>query len=160
MVSQPYRLNKVTRDKFLAALRKGSSIRAAAQSVRLHKSTVHEWLRCGRLEDGPKALQEFALDVDQAIAAGEVVLSGHIYKAAGKGQWQAAAWILERKNPEEWAKRDPELERSEQSRIEEMRRLHRVMKEGAYFEGVVRVNQSLEMTGDSQDGSSSQEPSP
>ncbi len=40
------------------------------------------------------------------IAAGEAALLARVEKAAEEGQWQAAAWTLESRWPERWARKD------------------------------------------------------
>jgi len=40
------------------------------------------------------------------IAAGEAALLARVEKAAEEGQWQAAAWTLESRRPERWARKD------------------------------------------------------
>lgn len=50
---------------------------------------------------------DFASKVQVAEAAGKVAMIQLVAKAAGD-DWKAAAWLLERKYYEEWAKRDPQ----------------------------------------------------
>lgn len=82
-------------------VRKGLAYKHAAEREGITERTLYEWLERGRREpDGPHA--EFSQDIKDAAAefAGECV--GHI-KAAAPDQWQAAAWLLERKHPAEFA---------------------------------------------------------
>jgi len=48
----------------------------------------------------------FVEAMEKAEADAEVADIALIRGAAGGGQWQAAAWIRERKNPERWGRRD------------------------------------------------------
>lgn len=86
----------------LETLRVGATFEAAAGRAGVDVSTIHHWRRSGKAEDGEGKLEktpelvEFALAVDRAIAEAETRLVGLVSKAAPK-QWQAAAWILERR---------------------------------------------------------------
>jgi transposase len=48
----------------------------------------------------------FWLDVKKAEGEAESTALSQIAKAARDGSWQAAAWTLERKNPDRWGRRD------------------------------------------------------
>jgi hypothetical protein len=86
----------------LETLRVGATFEAAAGRAGVDVSTIHHWRRSGKAEDGEGKLEktpelvEFALAVDRAIAEAETRLVGLVNRAAPK-QWQAAAWILERR---------------------------------------------------------------
>lgn len=86
----------------LETLRVGATFEAAAGRAGVDVSTIHHWRRSGKAEDGKGKLQkthelvEFALAVDRALADAETRLVGIISKAATT-QWQAGAWLLERR---------------------------------------------------------------
>lgn len=84
------------------ALKAGSFIDAACELAGISDVTFYAWVKLGKREKvGPHA--EFLRAVKGALAAAEVELVGTI-RAASKQQWQAAAWILERRFPSKWAK--------------------------------------------------------
>jgi len=93
-----------TRDKILLAIRAGSYVETAAAYAGIGKSTLHEWLKRGANEKAGD-FRDFSLAVEQAIAQADVRDITIIANAAQKGIWQAAAWRLERKHPQQWARR-------------------------------------------------------
>ena len=88
------------------AVSAGASYRAAAQSAGVAESTLHSWLARGRAEQGATKRapgeQSYVLFVDaveEAAARAEVRTAALIAKAA-ETDWRAAAWLLERRDPE------------------------------------------------------------
>jgi hypothetical protein len=92
-------------NKIINYLRAGAFIETAAAAAGIARSTLYEWLRRGRRKHHG-AMFEFAEEAEQAQAMSEVAAIGIIGKAAGSGQWQAAAWHLERKYPARWGRRE------------------------------------------------------
>jgi hypothetical protein len=91
------------------ALRTGSYRGDAARRVGIAEHTLYEWISRGRDDfeagiDSP-CCQLFR-DIQKAEADAKVNALALIAKAANNGAWQAAAWMLERKNPEQWGKRE------------------------------------------------------
>ena len=82
--------------KLLNALRAGNYPHTAARYAGITTKTFEAW---------KELFPEFALAVDEADAAGEIRNIAIINKAAEK-QWQAAAWLNERKYPERWGRVD------------------------------------------------------
>lgn len=79
------------------ALRAGNTRRAAAEFAGVDHATFYRWLeRDATLRD----------DVIKAEADAEVRFLNQIAKAAVDGTWTAAAWWLERRRPEAYARRD------------------------------------------------------
>lgn len=89
------------RREILALLSVGCSRRVAAAYVGCSVTTI----RATALRD-----PEFAKALGRVEHQAEIGYLQNIQKAAKKEQyWRAAAWALERKNPEEYALRRPEL---------------------------------------------------
>jgi hypothetical protein len=96
-------------------IRLGSYAAVAATACGIGESTFYQWTKRGREaewnDDGTLANQddrpyvEFAEAVKEAEAAAEVQSVGTI-RQAGQQSWQAAAWYLERKYPDRWARKD------------------------------------------------------
>lgn len=87
------------------AVRDGCFLSHAASIVGVSAATVHEWIRRGEGNDDRSAVEPyatFATAVRQARAEAEFEMVGVINRAAEDGQWRAAAWWLERSNPEAW----------------------------------------------------------
>jgi hypothetical protein len=83
-------------EKILAAVRQGVTLTTAAKLAGMHVGTLGEWRRSDPAVDA---------EVKKAVAESEVALVQTVQTAAQK-QWQAAAWLLERRWPERWARRD------------------------------------------------------
>ena len=73
---------------------KGIPMRQAAQSLGISESTFHRWRR---------DKDDFAEMIDQAIGVSESRL---ITEISVNEDWRAKAWILERRFPERWSKRE------------------------------------------------------
>jgi len=95
---RPPKLTPEILTKICDALRAGQLSRDGAAFAGIRKSTFYEWLRRGAR--APRGIyRELSDGVEKALAdseARDVMLIG---KAAGDGDWQAAAWRLERKFP-------------------------------------------------------------
>ena len=76
-----------------------------AQLLGIDKSTWFRWLQKGeRQQSGMyRAFFDAVKKAEAEAIARNVTL---IQKAAQDGSWQAAAWWLERKYPEEWGRKD------------------------------------------------------
>jgi transposase len=102
---RPTKLTPEIMAKICDALRAGNYRETAAAFAGVRKSTFYEWLRRGaRARKG--IYRDLHDAVEKALAdseARDVMLIG---KAAGEGDWQAAAWRLERKFPDRWGRRE------------------------------------------------------
>ena len=102
-------LNEIKRREILAILAVGCSRRTAANYVGCSVSTIQN-----TAERDPK----FAEDLRHAEHQSEIAYLKNIQKAARKEQyWRAAAWALERRNPEEYARRGPDVITVDQIRL-------------------------------------------
>jgi hypothetical protein len=72
----------------------------AAHLAGVNEKTLDDWLSRGR--KGEKTYAEFVREFEIAKATGERASVARIQKAAAGGQWQADAWILERRHPKRW----------------------------------------------------------
>lgn len=92
-------LDEVKKKEILAILAQGCSRRRAAQYVGCSPSTI----RRTALRD-----TAFAEAVARAESQSEITCLTNVRKAGKKEQyWRAAAWVLERRYPEEYALRKP-----------------------------------------------------
>ena len=81
-------------------------IEDAARMVGIHKSTLYRWIEQGRNdrdEEITSLYGDFCDAIELARAQAEGVYLNSIKSAAARGQWQAAAWWLER-SFEKWTK--------------------------------------------------------
>lgn len=76
------------------AIETGVSIESACSIAGIHRSTWYEW----------RERPEIRERLDRALANAETALLSSI-RDAGRDDWRAAAWILERRYPETWSKR-------------------------------------------------------
>lgn len=100
-VGRKSRLTSQTSQRILGVLRAGGYDETAAKAAGLSTTQFYEWLRRGREGDRPYDL--FLEQVEEARAEGESRNVMLIAKAA-QSNWQAAAWLLERRHPERWAR--------------------------------------------------------
>ena len=96
-----FALDDYKRREILAILAMGCSRRAAAKYVGCSPATIQ---RTAQRDPA------FAAELSRAESKAEIGYMKNIQKAAGKEQyWRAAAWALERKHPEEYAVRSPDV---------------------------------------------------
>lgn len=99
------KLTPERQERICAALRAGNTRRAAAAYGGIDDGTFMDWMRRGEGR-GDRATGEnyvnFVSAVKKAEADAEVALIAQI-RDASKRNWQAAAWIAERRFPESWA---------------------------------------------------------
>jgi len=92
--------------RIVSALKQGVYMETAAVYAGIARPTFFLWLKKGHAE--PSSIYgAFVGAVDEALARAEV-RDVAIISAASSQQWQAAAWKLERRYPERWARRDPD----------------------------------------------------
>lgn len=82
-------------------LREGLSISSACAAAGIDRSTYHRWIARG--DEGPP-FSDFRAETTRARHDGNRVLERTI-RSAALDDWRAAAWMLERKAPEDWSKR-------------------------------------------------------
>lgn len=102
--SRPRKLSLETTARFTRAIKLGCTVDAAADYAGVHRTTVWAWMRGGREGKSP-AHVAFAEAVDKAMADFRVAALARIHLASNDW-WQAAAWLLERRFPEEFALRN------------------------------------------------------
>ena len=87
----------------LDALAAGSSVRAACEAAGIGTTTFYRWCSEGEGDSAPEHFRAFRDGATRARAQARVVYAAIIRRAANDGDWRAAAWYLERSEPEEWA---------------------------------------------------------
>ena len=104
-------------DRIVTAIRAGSYLDDAASYAGISRAVVFKWLAQGRdaqerrdtgsdLTDFETRLVDFLDAVEKARADAVIRNVGIIQSAAQDGQWQAAAWYLERTNPRKWGRHE------------------------------------------------------
>lgn len=121
MKGRPTLLDNEMQSQIVAAIQRGAYIETAAALAGIHKSTFYDWLKIGREtlkacaeahEDQQPAITphqaacaNLADAIEKAMAQSEVRDIKAIDDAAQAGQWQAAAWKLERKHHQRWGRK-------------------------------------------------------
>jgi hypothetical protein len=99
-MARPTKLNAEVTRKVCEAVKLGSTYADAAGYAGIAYRTFADWMQ----SEEPEFVQ-FQQAVKDAQAAGKIGLLAKIEKAINEGAWQAAAWKLERRDPE-YARRD------------------------------------------------------
>lgn len=98
---RPTKLTPELIEEICKLIRIGAYIETACNFNGIHKDTYYRWAKDGaRAKSGLK--KEFYDSIKKAVAFAEANLIGRINEA-GRQQWQAYAWIAERRFPERWA---------------------------------------------------------
>jgi hypothetical protein len=107
VVAKPVGPTPEQEQAIIMALKVGATYERAAQAAGVKKADALEWLRRGRGETDKKPtkkLLEWAEAVEEAMAFAEIRSLKVIHNAAAK-TWTAAAWYLERTNPDRYAQK-------------------------------------------------------
>lgn len=105
-------LNKKVHEQIIKAIRAGCHFNVAAQAAGINLRTLERWIQRGEVEKKGKYV-DFANAIKDATAEAEVNAVAIIRNAMLK-KWQAAAWYLERKHPERWARTERPIEDSKE----------------------------------------------
>jgi transposase len=110
-MARPTKLTDDVSDRLVALLRVGVAVDVAAETVGIAPSTFRAWMQRGE-RGGPRdaPYRTFREAVERARGEHEAILAAATSRAAGRGSWRAAAWLLERAYPERWG---PPEQRSE-----------------------------------------------
>ncbi len=87
------------------AIRQGLTYRQAAALAGISYMTFNRWKKRGALDDAPPELRDFCDHIAEAEAKAALACVSTISKA-GRRDWRASAWILERRYPEDWGRRE------------------------------------------------------
>ena len=101
MVGRPTDCTPEVTEIVCRELRLGLSIASACAAAGITKTSYYEYHQ--RASEGPP-FSVFAAATTKARSEGTRGLE-HTVRKAAVGDWRAAAWMLERKAPEDWSKR-------------------------------------------------------
>ena len=96
------KLNTEVTNAICQALRAGNTRHDSAVYGGICETTFYEWLK--KADEGKEPYTEFSEAVKKAEADAIVRNVAIIQKAANDGTWQAAAWFLERRRPDDWGR--------------------------------------------------------
>ena len=108
------KLTPEVQDRIVSLLRGGNYVDTAAHAAGVGRASVYRWLERGRaalereeagdtLTPDEQRYAEFAREVDSARAQA-MVRNVTLVNTAAQTTWQAAAWWLERTNPQMWGR--------------------------------------------------------
>jgi hypothetical protein len=100
-----YRFDAETAATIVSYVQAGAFMETASAAAGISKQTLYSWLKRGKAA-AKGALRDWWEEVQKALALSEVAMIGAVSQAAQDGQWQAAAWHLERKWPERYGRRE------------------------------------------------------
>lgn len=114
---RPTVLTDDVQERIVTAIRAGSYLDDAANYAGISYRTVLRWVERGRIADSELSdgneitddelpFWQFWQSVENARAQAVIRNVGIIQSAAQDGQWQAAAWYLERTNPRKWGRHE------------------------------------------------------
>lgn len=112
-MGRPTKFTPDARDTFLQGIRLGASVKLAGQAAGWAESTTMEYLargreartKTGKLTPLDQSYSEFLADVEKAQGVMVQAALAQIVRAAQDPKhWTAAAWLLERVHPEEYAR--------------------------------------------------------
>lgn len=107
-MARPTKFTAETTKKLIEAISVGATYEHACGYAGVHYDTFNEWMKRGAAaKSGPYS--EFSVAIKEAEAKAVIKWSALIDKAATNGEWQAAAWKLERRYPHIYGKRVQEI---------------------------------------------------
>lgn len=98
------KLTKELCDEICKYIEMGNYISRCCEAVGISPSTYHTWKKKG--EKGIEPYASFLERVTKVEAKAEIVHTGIIHDVAESGNWLASAWLLERKYPNRFGKRE------------------------------------------------------
>jgi hypothetical protein len=107
VVGRPTKLNDDVARAYVEAVREGATYDLAAYSAGITRQTAHNWLRAGEAaDDGPER------DFFDAVKKAEAECAREALRTVRGGQmnWQASAWLLERRYREDYGRVRVEVE--------------------------------------------------
>lgn len=100
---RPTLLNPTRQAALLGAIEEGMPLKQAAEIAGISYDTLNHWQNRGANESAPPEYRQFCqlLRHSQAVAM-QVNIS--LIREAAKREWRAAAWLLEKRFPDEFAR--------------------------------------------------------
>lgn len=118
----PFKLTQELQEKICAGLRAGNYIQVVCEANHINPGTFYNWMERGKEKRGKEFIAFFNA-ARESIAYSEMKLvvsidrhangravqmdsQGRVIHEQVPSDWRAAAWLLERKFPDRWGKRD------------------------------------------------------
>jgi hypothetical protein len=100
---RPSKLTESRMEKLIEALRAGAYRIDACRAAGIHYNTLLAWEKKGEAQEKGE-FSEFLEALRMAEAEAVITNIDVITRAAQDGDWRAAAWFLEHKYPDRWAR--------------------------------------------------------
>lgn len=142
------KFNPETCHKIIQALEAGNYRKTAAALAGVSERTFYSWIKKAESHKTGKYVQ-FLQSVKKAEEKAKAYHLQQIRKASENGSWQASAWYLERKHPQEWGRRqqidmDAQVKAKVDSNVKV--NLHDEIKEAEdYFESINKQRKGSDM---------------
>lgn len=113
-LGRPTKFTKPIRAKILEGMKSGLWRKDAAAYAGVSREALHDWLEIAKKQEAAGMSEtdsdyiHFSHDLEIAEAQYKFRLIGRITTASMK-DWKAAAWILERKHPDEYGRKDAKI---------------------------------------------------
>lgn len=112
-MARPTKLDETRVKNIVELIRAGNYSETAAQAAGISPATFYNWMNEGRearnkknkLNAREKSCLEFLEAVEKARGEAEARAVAIVTRAAMDGTWQAAAWYLERTQPDRYGRR-------------------------------------------------------
>lgn len=102
-MGRPTKLTQEVQKRIVTAIKQGATYELAAQYGGIAYNTFNEWMKQGQA-DSEGAFLEFYEAIKKAEGDAVIGWLRKIEAAAKDGNWQAAAWKLERRYPKDYGK--------------------------------------------------------
>lgn len=86
----------------LSAIERGLSYKQASALAGISYDSFNRWRKQGMSPEATPEIRDFCNQLEASQARGADSLLATINDACKKGSWKAAAWMLERRFPENW----------------------------------------------------------
>ena len=114
---RPSKLTPELRKGFVTTIKLGNFIRTACALWGINESTYYDWMKRGKVATRRDRYKIFYEEVTRAHAIAEARLVINITSQAEE-HWGAAAWWLERRYPQRWAKTKTKKEKKHNVKID------------------------------------------
>lgn len=100
---RPTLLNPARQSALLRAIEQGMPLKQAAEIAGISYDTLNHWRNRGEVECAPPEYRQFCQLLRRSQAVAMQVNLSFIHQAASR-DWRAAAWVLERRFPDEFGR--------------------------------------------------------
>ena len=98
------KLNPQLQERICQLISAGNYIRTACQAVGISGQTYINWMKRGEKSQKGSYFEFF--EAVKKAEAQAIARNVAVIQSAAKETWQAAAWWLERKHPQDWGKKE------------------------------------------------------